>query len=258
MTPGALDRFLRDTGPTITVRVLETRGSAPRDAGAWMIVAAQGMLGTIGGGRLEQRALAVARHMLDTGETAQELEISLGPGIGQCCGGWVRLALSRTDAAAMGAEVGAAWEARPQVYVCGAGHVGRALVEALYPLPFRTILVDSRAEELARVPVEVEARLTPLPEAEIAGAAPGAAYIVLTHDHGMDFLLTSAALARGDAAYVGLIGSATKRARFERWHGRPAPALTCPIGGESGDKRPPVIAALVVAEVVRALTAPPP
>jgi len=91
-------------------------------------------------------------------------------------------------------------------------------------------------------------------------APPGSAFVVLTHDHGLDFLLASAALGRGDAAYVGLIGSATKRAKFRKWcrtqcDGLSIADLTCPIGAQgSRDKRPAVIAAFAVAEVMSALT----
>jgi xanthine/CO dehydrogenase XdhC/CoxF family maturation factor len=86
--------------------------------------------------------------------------------------------------------------------------------------------------------------------------------VVLTHDHALDFLIADAALARGDAAYVGLIGSGSKRARFRGWRLRNGVApeaalrgLTCPIGGPSGDKRPAVIAAMVAAEILAALRA---
>lgn len=94
----------------------------------------------------------------------------------------------------------------------------------------------------------------------IASAPAKAAFVVLSHSHALDYRLTEAALARGDAAYVGMIGSATKRARFEsgflRSGGRreALTRLTCPIGGSDvDDKRPEVIAALTAAELVRCL-----
>jgi len=83
--------------------------------------------------------------------------------------------------------------------------------------------------------------------------------VVLTHDHGLDFLLVAEALARGDAAYVGMIGSASKRARLLRFlaeRGVAHRGLTCPIGAAgAGDKRPAVIAAFVLAEIMAALGA---
>ncbi len=103
------------------------------------------------------------------------------------------------------------------VHILGAGHVGRALAAALALLPVRLVLVDSRAEELGLAPAGIETLLTPLPEEVVRRAAPGAAFVVLTHDHALDFLIVREALARGDAAYVGMIGSRSKRVQFLRW-----------------------------------------
>jgi xanthine dehydrogenase accessory factor len=148
---------------------------------------------------------------------------------------------------------------RPAVLVMGAGHVGRALADQLQHLPVRSVLVDTRARELGLCDAAVEKRLTALPEADIRAAAPGSAFLILTHDHALDFLLAAEALGRGDAAYTGMIGSRTKRSAFVNWCRRQAGvdpgALICPIGaGATGDKRPAVIAALTVAEVMSALT----
>ena len=103
--------------------------------------------------------------------------------------------------------------------------------------------------------------LTPLPEEIVRRAPPGAAFVVLTHDHALDFLIAREALARGDAAYVGMIGSRTKRVSFQRWLARggarsiPRP-LVCPIGAAGRpDKRPEVIAAFVAAEIMQTLAA---
>ena len=231
----------------IRVVVASAQGSTPREAGATMHVTADALHGTIGGGRLEWMAVAEAREMLAAGEDAGEMDVPLGPEIGQCCGGRVRLALTRVAGLPEP-------EAHPPVLIFGAGHVGRALARALAPLPLAPVLIDGRASELAMAPPGTTTRLTALPEAEIRAAPPGAAYVILTHDHALDFLLAGEALARTDASYVGLIGSATKRARFERWHGGPAPRLTCPIGAAGrGDKRAEVIAAHVAVEVLAAV-----
>ena len=148
--------------------------------------------------------------------------------------------------------------ALPEVHIFGAGHVGRALAEALALLPVRAVLVDSRAEELRLAPPGVDAVLTPLPEEVVRHARPGGAFVVLTHDHALDFLIVREALARGDAAYVGMIGSKTKLVSFRRWlkqSEEPAPdigPLVCPIGAAGRpDKRPEVIAAFVAAEIMQ-------
>ena len=260
----ALGRFLDAQGALVRVELTRVRGSSPREAGTEMFVAPGALFGTIGGGQLEHRAIEAARAMLAEGVLFREIDLPLGPEIGQCCGGRVELRLSRMRASDRHAALDRAEaEARalPHVYIMGAGHVGRAIADLLQHLPAHCVLVDQRAGEIALCTAEVETRVTALPEGDIAVAPPGSAFVVLTHDHGLDFLLTCAALEREDAAYVGMIGSATKRAKLHGWmrrHAAPAQigTLTCPIGAAgSRDKRPAVIAAFVVAEVMAALTA---
>ena len=258
----ALQIFLNAHDTIIRVELVDQKGSSPRDVGAAIFVTAEATFGTIGGGQLEYIAIDEARRMLRRRQGEQTLTIPLGPEIGQCCGGMVALYFLLMDHRARLAAVRLESEemaARPDVYIFGAGHVGRALADCLRLLPVRTVVVDSRAEEMALVPSDVEQRLVPLPEAEMRKVRAGAAFVILTHDHALDFLLTQEALQRGDAAYVGMIGSKSKRATFRHWlqdeQGEDAEGLfedlTCPIGGNgSRDKRPAVIASLVAAEVM--------
>lgn len=259
----AIATFLRGADRCIHVAVRRVEGSAPRDADAWMLVGDAAILGTIGGGRLERIAIEAATAMLAAGETTRALGVPLGPAIGQCCGGRVELGLRAVDAplrAALIAQHDAARAARPVVAVFGAGHVGLALARALALLPVRAVLVDTRAAALHGAPPAVETRLSALPEAEVRAAPPGSAFVIVTHDHALDFLIAGAALARGDAAYVGMIGSASKRAALGGWlrraggGGAGLSRLTCPIGAQGPrDKRPEVIAAFTAAEVMAAL-----
>ena len=248
---------------SILVILTHAAGSTPREAGATMVVSATDATGTIGGGQLEFHCLDIARAMLEADETARELDIPLGPQMGQCCGGRVQIALRRAtqaDLAMLTARELAETQARPAVLVFGAGHTGTALVRALAPMPFRVTLIDDRDGVMDGLPAVATCIRMADPVAAIANASSGAAYVVLTHSHALDYRLTEAALQRGDAAYVGMIGSATKRARFEASFlraGSRAEALarlTCPIGGaDVDDKRPEVIAALTAAELVRSL-----
>ena len=259
----SLNAFLDANDDVIEVRLVAVSGSSPREPGARMFVSQSGQHGTIGGGQLEYMAIDKARSMLVSGVTSEEMNIPLGPEIGQCCGGRIDLSLSLMDVPdrrkALTAEK-ADRAAYPHVYILGAGHVGRALATAFSVLPVRCILIDGREAELGLSDAPVEKRLSAVPEADIRAAPPGSAFIVLTHDHALDFLLTTEALGRGDAAYVGLIGSATKRAKFERYCRDTSPglgtdALICPIGATgSPDKRPEVIAAFAAAEVMTRLT----
>ncbi|MDB6177376.1 xanthine dehydrogenase accessory protein XdhC [Paracoccus sp. Z330] len=263
MMANGFEQFMANHADVIHVSVDSVLGSTPRDTDAEMFVAKDAFFGTIGGGQLELRAIERARRMIATQERQVSMDMPLGPGIGQCCGGHVTLRLEHLDDKACEhilSDRAAALAARPVVHICGAGHVGRALASFLALLPVRTVLIDSRQDELRLCRAPVERCLTALPEAEIRNAPAGAAFVVMTHDHALDFLLTSEALARGDAAYVGLIGSQTKRTRFERFHAQQSPRigtsrLVCPIGATgSTDKRPEVIAAFVAAEVMTALT----
>jgi len=258
--PEAIDRFRGAGGPAALARVEEARGSTPREPGAWMVVGPHATIGTIGGGQLEYMAIDAARAMLARGQHTRTLDIPLGPEIGQCCGGRTLISVARLDADGW-AELRSLAEADrrrlPEVHIFGAGHVGRALAEALALLPVRAVLVDSRAEELRLAPTGADALLTPLPEEAVRLARPGGTFVVLTHDHALDFLIAREALARGDAAYVGMIGSKTKLAQFRRWvreaeDGVPdLGPLVCPIGAAGRpDKRPEVIAAFVAAEIM--------
>ncbi len=128
------------------------------------------------------------------------------------------------------------------------------------PCPSRTRLIDDRDGVFDGLPAAITCMRLDDPAEAVDSAPAGAAFVILTHSHALDYRLTEAALARGDAAYVGMIGSATKRARFESGYLRAGgrrdslSRLTCPIGGSDvDDKRPEVIAALTAAELVRSL-----
>ena len=247
----------------ILVTITRAAGSTPREAGATMAVTVTEATGTIGGGQLEFHCIDIAREMLADDVRERELDIPLGPQMGQCCGGRVKVVLRRATAAdltMLAAREKADMAARPTVLIFGAGHTGRALARALAPLPLATTLIDDRDGVMDRLPPAITCMRMADPVAAVDAGKAGSAFIILSHSHALDYRLAEAALARGDAAYVGMIGSATKRARFEagflRDGGRPEALarLTCPIGGRDvDDKRPEVIAALTAAELVRSL-----
>lgn len=238
--------------PFVLVTVIAAEGSAPREAGAKMAVAGEAVVGTIGGGQLEFTAIETARAMLDRnagGAAPVTRHFPLGPALGQCCGGSVTLLFEPS---------------RPPVLelaLFGAGHVARALVAKLADLPCRVTWIDPRAAEFpAAVPANVSVRVTEAPEAEVERLKPGAHCLVMTHDHALDLLIVGRVLKRGDFAWLGLIGSATKRARFIgrlRRMGFTETALerlVCPIGlpGISG-RTPGEIALAVAAQLMSTL-----
>lgn len=299
------DCLARD-GVCALVTVAEVAGSAPREVGARMIVRADGGLsGTIGGGTLEFEAIRWARAAIADGRSDLALRrVSLGPDLGQCCGGRVEVAieafstkdladvsalaereamggrfLTRRDpvtgqrkvaainaagpsAAFVQAEDGSVLEwfgafERP-VWLFGAGHVGRAVVLALAPLPFTVTWIDSRADMF---PGAMPGQLTCIAHdrpAELVDKAPDDAFIlIMTHSHALDEDIAAAALGIGKFPYVGVIGSATKRARFVSRLGKrglaPAAvaAMVCPVGaGGVSSKLPAAIAASIAVELL--------
>lgn len=257
--------FLQTCNDVVHVEINEVHGSTPRETGAWMLVSETSIFRTIGGGQLENMAIEKARQLLGSSSNESvEMSIPLGPDIGQCCGGKVDLSLKILDSTALedcAAAIEREADKLPNVYIFGAGHVGNALADALLLLPVNPVLIDTRADMLSLAPNQIEKRLTAMPEAEVREAKAGSAFVVLTHDHALDFLITREVLEHNDAAYVGMIGSKTKRATFNNWMRQESQKrvnidrLNCPIGNPSlKDKRPEVIAALIVAQVIECLS----
>ena len=253
------NNFLNYNKRIIQASIVRTIGSSPRNSDTEMFISETDTLGTIGGGQLEYLVINHSKKMIAENIKKDILKISLGPEIGQCCGGKVEvsllemyekdkcLALNRFDKKDKNL---------PHVYVMGAGHVGRALALQLQHLPVRCVLIDSRVDELAKCSADVETRLSAIPEEDIKSAPRGSAYVILTHDHALDFILCGAALDRHDAKYVGMIGSKTKRVKFKKWYqvnydNNLIRDFTCPIGNSKNqDKRPSIIASFVAAEVI--------
>lgn len=247
------------------VEVLATQGSVPREAGTRMLVTATQALGTIGGGHLELAAITLARARLARGErTPHEARHPLGPALGQCCGGVVWLRHQRLEASSLAAWTPPAPRFFLQLY--GAGHVGRAIAALLATLPCRVQWIDEREEQFPAglvLPPHIERVCVEPVQAEVAVAPPGAHVLVLTHSHDLDFAIVEAVLRRGDFAFLGLIGSGTKRARFEHrllargFTPEQVARMVCPIGIEGlAGKEPEVVAVSAVAQLLQ-LSAPP-
>jgi xanthine dehydrogenase accessory factor len=289
------------------ISIVKVAGSAPREAGARIVVLQDaGFFGTIGGGRLEYETLAEAEAALSAGKLSASMRVwPLGPNLGQCCGGSVTTLIETFDVGDLAhiRELAAAEEAGPFVVISrlteqgrvarsilkagaegtdggersvrrrfvekfgevrktlllfGAGHVGRAVVLALSQLPFSVRWIDSRADQFPDyVPANVDTVRTDDPEREIDAAPIGAFVLIMTHSHPLDYSIAAAALRRPDFGFVGLIGSATKRARFAsqaRQLGlseQQIVRLVCPIGlPDIRDKEPSIIATGVAAQLL--------
>jgi xanthine dehydrogenase accessory factor len=230
----------------IEIRVVETRGSTPRDSGTSMWVGASDVRGTIGGGNLEYTALKIAREMLLSGETSRQRKFVLGDSLGQCCGGNVTLAFTKVE------RIGV--EENPfDVILFGAGHVGKEVVRILERLPCRLTWVDSRPDQFlpettARVAIEDE------PIFAVDDAPPGAFYLVMTHSHALDLAIVERVLQRKDIRFLGLIGSETKAAKFRsrlKARGIDASRLVSPIGLFKAGKHPAEVAVSALAQLLQ-------
>lgn len=289
-------------GPAALVTILATEGSAPRGPGARMVVTRTGLAGSIGGGALEHQAMAQARAILALEPGSWRVQdYPLGPLLGQCCGGRVRLLVEHLEAApegdglfevtlsarlrrnplpgeGRGSEltewldpglrrgtmsargplpapstrfIEPADTARRPLLMFGAGHVGRAIAAKAEGLPLHLAWFDTRPEAAETPGVALGSEDE---QVATAAAAPQDAFIlILTHDHALDYRLTAAALG-GNAAFIGLIGSQTKRARFLSRLAKDGvdPArLSCPIGLPGVDgKEPDVIAIAALAQLL--------
>ncbi len=242
--------------PAILVEILEVLGSTPREAGTVMLVTDAAIFGTIGGGELEWRAMQRAREALAGEPVPERLQLPLGPALQQCCGGHVTLGLTRLTPAqrkALARRLEAEHDRLPRIVLFGAGHVGQAIARALEPLPCRLFWLDNRQ---GMAPAEH----TPDPAAVMT--EPSDLVLVMTHSHALDLAIVEARLRQEDFAWLGLIGSATKRRRFEHQlttSGIPADRLArlvCPIGLASiKGKAPAVIAASVTAQLLTVMEA---
>ena len=281
----ALRSAVAHHGRVARIVVIRQAGSVPREAGTEMLVWKDGQSGTIGGGALEFKAVGEARMMFAAGGR-RRIQVPLGPAVGQCCGGAVTLAVEVFDAANLPDRLpyarafgpsetmpdkvakraatiakGAApveidgWlieaaepEPRP-LWIYGAGHVGRALVNVMAPLPDLAITWIDIAQ--TRFPDEIPQQVVVLPVSDMAKAAviapEDADHLILTFSHDLDLALCHALLGRRFAS-IGLIGSATKWARFKSrlatlGHSREQISrIICPIGDTSLGKHPAALA----------------
>jgi xanthine dehydrogenase accessory factor len=263
-----LDECARAGRDCVIVAIDRVEGSVPRERGAAMVVTGGHAVGTIGGGHLELKSIAIGREMLarpaDPSAAASLRRFPLGPALGQCCGGVAHVGFYLCTAGIAPASL----EVRVPVpmfnlRLFGAGHIGQALIDVLAAVDCEISWVDSREQQFpARVPPNARVEFSEAPEEEVAAAPAGAFYLVMTHSHALDLAIVERILRRGDAGFIGLIGSHTKRVTFERRLRERgiAPsaleAMVCPIGvpGIAG-KAPGVVAVAVAAQLLVATNA---
>ena len=231
----------------VLLTLLGSRGSTPRESGTKMVVSADANFGTIGGGHLEFKAMEIAANMLNGADDQQKIEyFPLGPALGQCCGGSTTVLFESFKGSKL------------NIMLFGAGHVGLALTGILQQLPCKLHWVDNRDSlhpEL--LPTNIIPVISENPADEVAEMPPGSYFLIMTHNHQLDYEILEAVLKRGDARYVGLIGSDTKWRRFKmRMEHRGHTAefyqqVHCPVGlAEVPGKRPIEVAVSVAGELI--------
>jgi len=231
----------------VLITLIGSSGSTPRESGTKMVASRDTIYGSIGGGHLEFRCLEIAAGMLAAGTENQRIEhFPLGASLGQCCGGSHTVLFESFMPCSF------------NIALFGAGHVGRSLCGILQQLPCRIWWVDSREQQHPTdLPANVKAVWADDPHAEVASLPASSYYLIMTHNHQMDFAILAAVLRRGDAGYIGLIGSRTKWRRFQlrlenRGH---APEVyhkvNCPAGlSQVPGKMPVEVAVSIAGQVI--------
>ena len=212
-----------------------------------MLVTAQGIaVGTVGGGKIEARALTEAALMLQNGAASQFASWNLQTDLGMTCGGMARLFFETFNLS------------RWNIAIFGAGHVAQALVRVLLPLPCAITCFDSRGEWLERLPQAPNLRrvLTPDLPAEVEKLPPSTFVVLMTMGHATDLPILRELLPR-DFPYLGVIGSKTKGAALRRtlsqegFSPEACARFFCPIGLPLGDNHPHEIAISIAAQLLQ-------
>jgi xanthine dehydrogenase accessory factor len=248
----------------VLVQVDAAQGSAPREAGAWMAVFHDTLIGSVGGGHLEHEAIAKARELLPSQPAPPTtMRFALGPALGQCCGGVVHLRFEPVTAQDTAHLRQRLQPGLHPVALFGGGHVGHALARVLSTLPFALTWIDSRDGVFpGDVPSQLTCEHSDPVEGAVRGLTPQSRVLIMSFSHAEDLEVLAACLKRqrefSDLPYIGLIGSQTKWATFRKrlqtrgFTPDELAHVTSPIGvsGIAG-KAPEVIAIAVAAQLLQ-------
>ena len=246
----ALNDLAEAGAPFASVTVVDTLGSTPQDRGAKMLVTGEGrVFGTVGGGKIEARAIQEAQAMLadDSAPKTRFHQWSLEKDIGMTCGGIVRVYFEAFNVT------------RWNIVVFGAGHVAAALMESLIRLDCRVTCIDPRPEWLERLPASPKlhrVQTSDMP-AEVAKIPEGSFVLLMTMGHTTDKPILIEILRTRKFPYLGVIGSNAKAKRLRQDivdAGLPQEltrAFFCPVGLELGSNHPHEIAIAVTAQMLQ-------
>ena len=231
----------------ILATVTDFGGSTPRKLGAQIVITINQFWGTVGGGAIEQRVIDEARSLLSQPPKSASiswLKVHLSNDLGMCCGGMMTVMLQD-------------YPAQAHLYIFGAGHIGTALSKTALIAGFKVTVLDDREDwaDRSRFSEEVEVICDDLEHWLISYDLTPLDYVVIcTYDHPLDERLISK-LCHLKLAYLGLIGSQAKWARFkkriqQRSAGQDLSQVRCPMGLKIGAQTPGEIAISVTAEMI--------
>ena len=233
----------------VMVTLVGVSGSTPRNSGTKMIITRDELFDTISGGHIEYKAIKHAHNLLSQGKDCQQLEhFQLGSNLGQCCGGNASVLFECFAANGV------------NIMLFGAGHVGQALIPILASLPCHITWVDSREAQFPKNSASyhnVRKVVSDQPEDEVSTMPDNSYFIVMTHNHQLDFDISQKILNRGDFNYLGLIASDTKWRRFKQRYKhrdideKQVARMSCPIGlADVTGKLPMEVAVSVAGEII--------
>ena len=245
----------------IKAKLISTEGSVPRDAGTFMLITSKYLFGSIGGGQLEYSVIQKAKKFLNKKEIIinEIINIPLGPSIGQCCGGYAQVKITKYDNGIQSLKnEKLKINKLDNLYIFGAGHVGQELSSKSVDLDFNVHLIDSRKEYLKiQNGKEIIPIFTTFPWMLIKNLPKKSYYIVLTHSHDYDFKIINEILNLNTFQFVGLIGSKTKRKKFSNrlvklgYNQHLINKIECPIGLKNiRSKKPGEIAISIIARLL--------
>ena len=263
-------KFVSKETPIALVELTKIKGSGPREIGSWMLVSDRKTINTVGGGSLEFSLIEEAKRMLSYSNLKSKIfTYKLNPEADQCCGGVIECKISipkSSDLDKLEQRIVTDKSKYPNLYLFGAGHVGEALIRQACHLPLKITVVDSRLEIINAIKYKfknldenINFVLDVLPERIVRNSKKHSAFLVMTHSHSTDFSIIDEILHHQDVAFVGMIGSKTKKRSLKKYLKEKGfcehkiNSVKCPIGRDlkmQNKKMPEVIAALAICDIL--------
>ena len=244
----------------IKAKLITTEGSVPRDKGTFMLISQKYIFGSIGGGQLEYDIISKSKNFLKLKKFKEVIiSVPLGPSIGQCCGGYVQVKITKhKDGEESIKDEDKIKKIEENLYIFGAGHIGKELSSRSIDLDFNVNLIDSREEYLKiRKKNKITNIYAKFPWLLVKNLKKNSFFIILTHSHDHDFKIINEVLSLNNFKFIGLIGSNTKMKKFENRLLKLGHNISlinkieCPIGLKSiSSKKPAEIAISIIARLL--------